>query len=62
MNGVFRAARRDVIGDEHRPPSTLLIVKGLAAPEIWVEIEAFAREVGLGMARARRRGTAAGPR
>ena len=38
----YRAARRDVIGDEHRPPSTLLIVKGLAAPEILVEIEAFA--------------------
>ena len=38
----YRAARRDVIGDEHRPPSTLLIVKGLAAPEICVEIEVFA--------------------
>ena len=38
----YRAARRDVIGDEHRPPSTLLIVKGLAAPDICVEIEAFA--------------------
>ena len=38
----YRAARRDIIGDEHRPPSTLLIVKGLAAPDICVEIEAFA--------------------
>lgn len=38
----YRAARRDVIGDEHRPPSTLLIVQGLATPEIVVEIEAFA--------------------
>ena len=38
----YRAARRDVIGDEHRPPSTLLIVQGLATAEILVEIEAFA--------------------
>ena len=38
----YRAARRDVIGDDHRPPSTLLIVQGLAAPDILVEIEAFA--------------------
>ena len=42
----YRAARRDVIGDEHRPPSTLLIVKGLAAPDICVEIEAFAAKSG----------------
>ena len=38
----YRAARREVIGDDHRPPSTLLIVQGLAAPDIVVEIEAFA--------------------
>ena len=38
----YRAARRDVIGDDHKPPSTLLIVDGLAAPDIVVEIEAFA--------------------
>lgn len=38
----YRAARRDLIGDEHKPPSTLLIVQGLAAPDILVEIEAFA--------------------
>ena len=38
----YRAARREVIGDEHKPPSTLLIVQGLAAPDILVEIEAFA--------------------
>ena len=38
----YRAARREVIGDDHRPPSTLLIVQGLAAPDILVEIEAFA--------------------
>ena len=38
----YRAARRDVIGDDHKPPSTLLIIDGLAAPDIVVEIEAFA--------------------
>ena len=38
----YRAARRDVIGDEYKPPSTLLIVAGLASPDILVEIEAFA--------------------
>ena len=38
----YRAARRDEIGDEHRPPSTLLIVQGLATADILVEIEAFA--------------------
>ena len=38
----YRAARREVIGDEHKPPSTLLIVQGLATSDILVEIEAFA--------------------
>ncbi len=38
----YRAARRDVIGDACRPPSTLLIVQGLATPDLLVEIEAFA--------------------
>lgn len=38
----YRAARRDVIGDGYKPPSTLLIVRGLAAPGICVEIEALA--------------------
>ena len=42
----YRAARRDVIGDDHRPPSTLLIVQGLATAEILVEIEAFAAKSG----------------
>ena len=42
----YRAARRDVIGDDDRPPSTLLIVQGLAAPDILVEIEAFAAKAG----------------
>ena len=38
----YRAARREVIGDEYKPPSTLLIVAGLVAPDMVVEIEAFA--------------------
>ena len=38
----YRAARRDVIGDDCKPPSTLLIVQGLATPDIVVEIEALA--------------------
>ena len=38
----YRAARREVIGDEHKPPSTLLIVQGLAAPDMCMEIEALA--------------------
>ena len=36
----FRAVRREVLGS-HEPPSTLLIVTGLAAPELLVEIEAI---------------------
>ena len=42
----YRAARRDVIGDDYRPPSTLLIVQGLATADILVEIEAFAAKSG----------------
>lgn len=38
----YRTARREVIGDEVRPPSTLLIIDGLAEPEMLVEIEAVA--------------------
>jgi enamine deaminase RidA (YjgF/YER057c/UK114 family) len=40
--GDYRAARSAVIGDEIRPASTLLIVSGLAMPELLVEIEAWA--------------------
>ena len=38
----YRVVRRAVIGGEHRLPSTLFMVKGLAVPDICVEIEAFA--------------------
>lgn len=38
----YRAARREVLGDDILPPSTLLIIDGLAAPEMLVEIEALA--------------------
>ncbi len=38
----YRAARQEVIGDDVLPPSTLLIIDGLAQPEMLVEIEAWA--------------------
>jgi enamine deaminase RidA (YjgF/YER057c/UK114 family) len=38
----YRAARRRIIGDATRPTSTLLIVQGLAAPDMLIEIEAWA--------------------
>ena len=38
----YRAARKKVIGDNVLPASTLLIVDGLATPEIVIEIEATA--------------------
>ena len=38
----FRAARDKVLGTDVSPTSTLLIVEGLAAPEMLVEIEAWA--------------------
>lgn len=40
--GDYRAARSNVIGDDILPASTLVIVAGLAAPEMLVEIEAWA--------------------
>jgi 2-iminobutanoate/2-iminopropanoate deaminase len=40
--GDYRAARTKVIGDDVLPASTLLIVAGLATPEMLVEIEALA--------------------
>ncbi|MEM7226304.1 MAG: RidA family protein [Pseudomonadota bacterium] len=40
--GDVQAARRKILGDSVVPPSTLLIVAGLASPEFLVEIEAFA--------------------
>ena len=38
----YRAARKRFIGDAIVPTSTLLIVEGLAAPELQIEIEAWA--------------------
>lgn len=38
----YRAARKKVIGDTTLPTSTLVIVDGLASPDMLVEIEAWA--------------------
>jgi len=38
----YRAARKKVIGDATVPASTLLIVAGLAAPDMLIEVEATA--------------------
>ncbi len=38
----YRAARKKVIGDATLPASTLLIIDGLASPDMLVEIEATA--------------------
>ena len=38
----YRAARKKVIGDEVLPTSTLVIVDGLASPDMLVEVEAWA--------------------
>ena len=40
----YRAARHEVIGDDVLPPSTLLIIDGLAQPGMLVEIEAWAAQ------------------
>ena len=39
---AFRAARDKVLGTESPPASTLLIIDGLAHPDMLVEIEATA--------------------
>lgn len=39
---AYRAARSAVLGDEIQPASTLVIVSGLASPELLVEVEAWA--------------------
>lgn len=39
---AYRAARKKVIGDDVVPASTLLIVDGLASPDILFEVEAMA--------------------
>lgn len=38
----YRAARKKVIGDATLPASTLLIIDGLASPDMLIEIEATA--------------------
>jgi enamine deaminase RidA (YjgF/YER057c/UK114 family) len=38
----YRAARARVLGDAVRPASTLLVVAGLASPDMLVEVEAWA--------------------
>lgn len=40
--GEYRAARAKLIGDDVLPASTLVIVAGLAAPEMLIEVEAWA--------------------
>jgi enamine deaminase RidA (YjgF/YER057c/UK114 family) len=39
---AYRAARRKVLGDDVLPASTLLIIDGLASPEMLIEIEGYA--------------------
>ena len=39
---AYRAARKKIIGDATRPPSTLLVIDGLASPDLLIEIEAWA--------------------
>ena len=39
---IYRAARKKVIGDATIPASTLLVVNGLASPDMLIEIEALA--------------------
>ncbi|MBT6274973.1 MAG: RidA family protein [Chromatiales bacterium] len=43
--GDYRLGREGVLGKHPPPASTLLIVEGLAAPELLVEIEATAAKV-----------------
>ena len=38
----YRAARKKVIGDATLPASTLLIIDGLASPDLLIEVEALA--------------------
>ena len=40
--GDYRAARSKLIGDATAPTSTLVIIDGLASPDMLVEIEAWA--------------------
>ena len=38
----FRVARKKILGDDIVPTSTMLIVQGLASPDMLVEVEAWA--------------------
>ena len=38
----WRAARTKIIGDDTKPTATLVIVDGLATPEMLIEVEAWA--------------------
>ena len=38
----YRAARKKIIGDNTLPTSTLVVIDGLAAPDMLIEIEAWA--------------------
>ena len=38
----YRAARKKVVGDATLPASTLLIIDGLASPDMLIEVEAWA--------------------
>ncbi len=38
----MRVARNSVLGEDIKPPSTLLVVSGLASPEMLIEVEAIA--------------------
>ena len=40
--GGYRAAREKVIGNDVVPASTLLIIAGLASPDMHIEVEAWA--------------------
>ncbi len=40
--GEMRVARAAVLGPDAMPPSTLLVISGLAAPEMLIEVEAMA--------------------
>jgi 2-iminobutanoate/2-iminopropanoate deaminase len=39
---AYRAARKKVIGDDTKPASTLLVIDGLASPDLLIEVEGIA--------------------
>ena len=39
---AYRAARKKVLGDKVTPASTLLVVQGLASPDMMIEVEGWA--------------------